>query len=500
MTDILENSARTNAYASHGVEAVAVEAVNSDSRRSFFKAREKIHPKRVNGTFRHVKWAVMALTLGIYYITPWLRWDRGPHAPSQAVLIDFPARRFYFFFIELWPQEVYYITGLLILAAVSLFLWTALAGRVWCGYMCPQTVWTDLFLVVERWIEGRRNDRIKLDKAPWTFDKVRKRLTKHVIWLVIAFATGGAWIFYFADAPTLARQLFTLNANATAYTWAGILAFTTYMLGGFAREQVCTYMCPWPRIQSAMMDEHSLLVTYRYDRGESRGPHKKGDSWQGRGDCVDCKQCVAACPMGVDIREGLQLPCIQCGLCIDACNDVMDKVGRPRGLIAYDTDLNIARRQRGEATQFRPIRPRTIAYATLLAVVGTVMLYALMTRADFDVSVLRDRNPLYVRLSNGDIRNAFTVKLINKDRLGRSISLRIEGPQDAVLSGVGVTETGDGTVRVPVDADSLQATRIFVTVPRASLAVDSVPLRFIATVPGGEAPLSVDTAFLGPKP
>jgi cytochrome c oxidase accessory protein FixG len=247
-----------------------------------------------------------------------------------------------------------------------------------------------------------------------------------------------------------------------------------------------------------MMDEHSLLVTYRFDRGEPRGAHKKGEPWDGRGDCVDCKQCVAACPMGVDIREGLQLPCIQCALCIDACNDVMDKIGRPRGLIAYDTDLNIARRQHGEAPSYRPVRPRTIAYAVLLTAVGSIMLYALAARRSFDIDVLHDRNPLYVRLSNGDIRNAFTVNVINKDRLGRSIVLRVEGVDGAVVSGVGVTEVGDGSVRVAVDGDNLQAARIFVTAPRTSITGESKPLRFVATAPSDGEPITVDTVFLAP--
>jgi cytochrome c oxidase accessory protein FixG len=488
------------AYASHGVEAVAVEAVNAAHRRSLFKKREKIHPKRVNGRFRLIKWIVMAVTLTIYYGTPWLRWDRGPGAPDQAVLVDFPGRRFYFFFIELWPQEVYYITGLLVLAAVALFLVTALAGRVWCGYTCPQTVWTDLFLVVERAVEGNRNERIKLDRAPLSFAKLRKRALKHAIWVMIGLATGGAWVFYFADAPTLMRQLLHFSAPTEAYVFMGLLTFTTYLLGGHAREQVCTYMCPWPRIQAAMIDEETLAVTYRADRGEPRGPHKKGEPWQGRGDCIDCRQCVAACPMGIDIRDGLQLECIQCALCIDACDDIMAKVGRPRGLIGYDTDLNIARRQLGQPVKFRPVRVRTVAYVAILAVVGGIMLYALLNRADLDVNVIRDRNPTYIALSGGDIRNAYTVKLLNKTRMGRSIVVSLEGLPGAALTGVGLIETETGDVRVPVDGDDLRAIRVFVTLPRAALTAERLPLTIVATPAAGGEPVKVNTVFLGPKP
>ena len=291
------------------------------------------------------------MTLGVYYITPWIRWDRGPSAPDQAVLIDFPGRRFYFFFIEIWPQEVYYLTGLLILAAIGLFLVTSVAGRVWCGYTCPQTVWTDLFIFVERLIQGDRAARIRLDKAPWSGNKVLRKAATHVSWLVIAAGTGGAWVFYFADAPTLAVELATFSAPAVAYITIAVLTFTTYLLGGFAREQVCTYMCPWPRIQGGLLDEESLVITYHDDRGEPRGARKKGTEATGLGDCVACNQCVAVCPMGIDIRDGQQLECITCALCIDACNTVMDKVGLPPNLISYDTLANVERVRSGGAAR-----------------------------------------------------------------------------------------------------------------------------------------------------
>lgn len=488
-----------NAFASHGIEKADVVAVNAAHQRAFFKAREKIHPKRVNGDFRRIKWLVMALTLSVYYITPWLRWDRGVGAPNQAVLIDFTHSRFYFFFIELWPQEVYYITGLLVLAAIALFLFTALAGRVWCGYACPQTVWTDLFLVVERAVEGNRNERIKLDRAPLSFDKIRKRVLKHTLWILIGLGTGGAWVFYFADAPTLARDIFQLNAPSQAYIFIGLFTFTTYLLGGFAREQVCTYMCPWPRIQSAMIDEETLAVTYRFDRGEKRGPHKKGEPWEGRGDCIDCKQCVAACPMGIDIRDGLQLECIQCALCIDACNDIMLKVSRPTGLIGYDNDLNIARRQRGEAVKLRFIRVRTVAYAIILAIVSALMLYVLLNRRDLEVNVIHDRNPMYVALTDGGLRNAYTIKIMNKARLGRSFVISAEGLQQALISAVGGIETDDGKVRIAVDGDALRDVRVLVTAAPGTVSAESTPIRFkVAPTASGDE-VVINSIFIGPK-
>ncbi|MBU3970980.1 MAG: cytochrome c oxidase accessory protein CcoG, partial [Alphaproteobacteria bacterium] len=307
-----------------------------------YKPRTPIYPKLVHGRWRWIKWALLILTLAIYYITPWIRWERPGALPDQAVLVDFDGGRFYFFMIQLWPQEVYFITGLLVLSALALFLVTSLFGRLWCGYACPQTVWTDLYIYIERMFEGDRNARMRLDAAPTSFNKLWRKAGKHLVWIGVAFGTGGAWIFYFHDAPTLIRTFWVGTAPMTAYVSCAILTFTTYVFAGHMREQVCSYMCPWPRIQGAMLDDQSFQVTYRYDRGEPRGPHKKAESWEGRGDCIDCNQCVVVCPMGIDIRDGAQLECINCGLCIDACNEVMDKVGRPRGLIAYDTDAAVA--------------------------------------------------------------------------------------------------------------------------------------------------------------
>ncbi len=258
------------------VERLDAEAVNSArTRQPLYAPRKKIFPKRASGQFRSFKWLVMAITLGIYYVTPWLRWDRGPFAPDQAVLIDMANRRFYFFFIEIWPQEFYLVAGLLVMAGFGLFLVTSAVGRAWCGYTCPQTVWVDLFLVVERAIEGDRNARIKLDKANWTARKLALRVAKHAIWIAIAVLTGGAWIFYFADAPTLLLDFARGSAAPIAYITVAILTATTYTFGGLMREQVCTYMCPWPRIQAAMLDEHSLTVTYNDWRGEPRSRHAK---------------------------------------------------------------------------------------------------------------------------------------------------------------------------------------------------------------------------------
>jgi cytochrome c oxidase accessory protein FixG len=483
----------------HGREGERYTAVNSEKFRSLYASRVKVYPKLVGGTFRRLKWIVMALTLTIYYVTPWLRWDRGPDLPDQAVLLDFPARRFYFFFLEIWPQEFYYITGLLILAALGLFLVTSVAGRVWCGYTCPQTVWTDLFIHVERFFEGDRSARIRLDRSPWTAGKFGRKAAKHMVWLLIAFATGGAWVFYFADAPTLAVDLARFEAPAIAYISILAFASTTYLLGGIAREQVCIYMCPWPRIQGAMFDEESLLVSYKEDRGEQRGPHKKGTSWEGRGDCIDCGQCVAVCPMGIDIRDGMQLECIQCALCIDACDAIMDRVERPRGLIAYDTLSNQQRRAAGEPQHLSILRPRTIVYMMALALVGLIMLVALVNRSTLEVNILPDRNPLFVTLADGSIRNGYELKIVNKEHRERIFRIDIEGLEGAALSRPALADEAGSTVVVGVD--TLRTAKFFVSLPADKLEQlrgGKSALTFVATdLDNGETAVR-ESSFRGP--
>jgi cytochrome c oxidase accessory protein FixG len=450
-----------------------------------FAPSPKVYPQKVSGTYRRIKWGLLIVGMAIYYLLPFVRWDRGPNLPDQAVLVDFERRRFYFFFIELWPQEVYYFTGLLILAAIILFLMNALAGRIWCGYLCPQTVWTDLFLRVERFFEGDRRDRIKLDDAPWTADKVARKAGKHFVWLMIAWWTGGAWVLYFADAPTLVHDLATLQAPFTAYLWIGILTTTTYILAGHLREQVCLHMCPWPRIQAALTDEHALNVSYRYDRGEPRMSVKDAkrarEAEQPAGDCIDCHQCVAVCPTGVDIRQGSQLGCIQCGLCIDACDTVMTKIGRPTRLIAYDTDEAIKAREVGQTPTYKPVRARTILYAAIIALVGGAMIYQLATRAFLGMSLIHDRTPLFVTLRDGSIRNAYTVRLINKRSESRQVALTIDGPTSVSMEVQGATATSDWRQIITVDPDTTREIRVLVTIPRTSLQSGTNMIRIKAS-------------------
>ncbi|WP_179379339.1 cytochrome c oxidase accessory protein CcoG [Jannaschia marina] len=496
-----------------------------------FAPTEPIFPRRVSGFYRTLKWWILFATLGIYYLTPWIRWDRGPNLPDQAVLVDLANRRFYFFWIEIWPHEFYFVAGLLIMAGLGLFLFTSALGRVWCGYTCPQTVWTDLFFAVERWIEGDRNARIRLWNAPWDTRKASLRLTKWAVWLLIAICTGGAWVFYFADAPTLLRQLVAFEAPFVAYATIGVLTATTFILGGFLREQVCIYMCPWPRIQAAMVDPGTLTVGYREWRGEPRGKGNAKraavaedvDSQGARvrygaaldkdhaaprisregetlGDCIDCMACVNVCPMGIDIREGQQMECITCALCIDACDDVMAKIGRPRGLIDYlaleDTPPTVPAPEGWQPTAAwrHVLRPRTIVYTLAWAAIGVALVVALFVRPEIDVTVAPVRNPTFVTLSDGSIRNAYDLRLRNKHAEPRAFHVALSA--DTVLR---IALEGEDDLVVDVPASATVRQRIYVTArPQdPAAAVDHTDLRlWIEDLTSGER-AHADTIFNG---
>jgi cytochrome c oxidase accessory protein FixG len=459
-----------------------------------YAAREPVFPKRVSGTFRNLKWIILLVTLGIYYITPWIRWDRGPELPDQAVLLDLANRRFFFFWIEIWPHEFYFVAGLLIMAGLGLFLFTSALGRVWCGYSCPQTVWTDLFFTVERWIEGDRNARLRLWNAKWDIRKWRLRLTKWAVWLVISVATGGAWVFYFADAPTLLVDLVTGQAAMVAYATVGILTATTFVFGGFMREQVCIYMCPWPRIQAAMMDEDTITVAYRDWRGEPRG---KGKTRENLGDCIDCNACVNVCPVGIDIRDGQQLECITCALCIDACDDIMAKVGKPRGLIDYMALTDEANERAGNPKKSvwkHIFRLRTIIYTVLWSAIGVGLTVMLFIRSDIDMTVAPVRNPQFVVLSDGSIRNTYDVRIRNMthDESLFQVTVVSDAPLQVELEG----QEGN-TVPVPLDTTYLQ--RVYVTAPAGSPAAgaERTDFRFWVEDLGTNTRTHTDTTFFG---
>ena len=437
---------------------------------SYYEKRKAVFPKVVSGPFRRFKWLMLVVTLGIYYLTPWLRWDRGPYAPDQAVLVDLANRRFYMFAIEIWPHEFYFVAGLLIMAGIGLFLITSAFGRAWCGYSCPQTIWTDLFQHVDRLIDGDRNAQLRLEAAPWGAKKVFKRGLKWSIYLAISFWTGGAWIMYFADAPKLTVDFWTGQAAPVAYATVAVLTATTFIFGGFMREQVCIYMCPWPRIQTAMLDEKSLIVTYKDWRGEQRGSVKAKERQPDViGDCVDCNQCVAVCPTGYDIRNGPDIACITCGLCIDACDKVMLQLGRERGLIDYATLEDCEyERAGGERRSIlkTALHWRTLAYFGVWAAIGAGLLFALGTRTRIDLSVAKDRNPPFMLLSNGEIRNDYTVKLRNMEARPRPMSVTLEGLPGAVMwtDEMG-RDSASRELQFTVAPDQTKPVRVYVVAP-----------------------------------
>ncbi|WP_374420786.1 cytochrome c oxidase accessory protein CcoG [Novosphingobium arvoryzae] len=459
-----------------------------------YAKRKAVFPKAVDGRFRRFKWLVMVVTLAIYYGTPWLRWDRGPYAPDQAVLLDLGNRRFFMFGIEIWPHEFYFVAGLLIMAGIGLFLVTSAVGRAWCGYSCPQTVWTDLFQHVDRFIDGDRNAQLRLEAAPWGPQKIFKRGLKWTIYLVISFWTGGAWIMYFADAPTLTREFWAGDAAPVAYATVAVLTATTFLLGGFMREQVCVYMCPWPRIQTAMLDEKSLIVTYKDWRGEPRGSVKKAEKNPGAvGDCVDCNQCVNVCPTGYDIRNGPDIQCITCALCIDACDSVMQQIGRPRGLIDYATleDCEIER----AGGQPKPImkalfHTRTLVYLGVWGAIGLALLFALGVRTQIDVSVQKDRNPPFMLMSDGEIRNAYTVKLRNMQTRPRPMQVTLEGlPGGVMWTDEMAREKAAREIRVTVAPDQVEVMRVYVVAPS-----DTTPQSFSFALKATDAEGGGDTS------
>jgi len=403
-----------------------------------YSAHQKVYPREVQGRFNRLRTISVVALLGLFYLLPWVRWDG-----RQAVLFDLPARKFYVFGLTFFPQDFFLLTWLLIIAALSLFFFTALAGRLWCGYACPQTVWTEVFVWMERWTEGNRQQRMKLDRAPWNAEKLARKSAKQLLWIAFSLYTGFTFVGYFTPVRLLASELGTLSLGGWEWFWMLFYGFATYGNAGYMREQVCKYMCPYARFQSAMFDRNTLIISYDAARGEPRGSRPRAVDPRSRnlGDCIDCKLCVQVCPTGIDIRKGLQLECIACAACIDACDEVMDKMQYPRGLIRYSTQAAMD----GEKT--RIVRPRTLIYGTALLALIVGFFIAVSQRTLIEVDVLRDRNALYRRLDNGEIENVYTIRIINKDTSAHRVRLHVEGLDDARL------DTDDEVV--VVDAESI---------------------------------------------
>jgi cytochrome c oxidase accessory protein FixG len=406
-----------------------------------YRSEEKIYPREVKGRFATLRRVAMFVLLGAFYFGPWLRWNG-----RQAILFDLPARKFYIFEMTLWPQDFIYLALLLIILAVSLFFFTALAGRLWCGYACPQTVWTEAFTWIELLVEGDRSKRIKLDKAPWSFEKIRKKATKQFLWITLALITGFSFVGYFVDIQTLAGSLLSLEAGGWSFFWVLFYSFATYGNAGFMREQVCKYMCPYARFQGAMFDRDSLIITYDAERGEPRGSRKKGEDprAKGLGDCVACTMCVQVCPTGIDIRDGLQYECIACAACIDACDSVMDKVGYPRGLVRYSTERAL------EHKKYRLLRPRTMIYTGVLTVLLALMVSLIAFRTPVILDVIRDRNTLFREAGRAGIENSYTIRVINKHNENHDYVLSVSGVEGIdITSDTAFSVNGESVVTVP---------------------------------------------------
>jgi cytochrome c oxidase accessory protein FixG len=392
-----------------------------------------IYPQAITGKYRKIRDYSSYLLLQIYLCSSWLRWERGADLPNQAILMDLPNRKAYIFSIEIWPDEAYYLTGILILAALGLFFITSLFGRIWCGYTCPHSVFVDLFIKAEAYFQGDRNARIKLDQQPWDKNKLAKKGKTFAVWLLIAFSFAFGWVCYFYDAPSLAKDIIHLQVAGGGLSWLFGLTASTFLFAGYVREKVCTYMCPYGRFQSAMLDNDTSVVTYHAWRGEPRGKYNPNNP--NTGDCINCGKCVVVCPMGIDIRNGLQMQCIGCGLCIDACNSVMTQINRPLSLIAYDSVNSAKAKMQGLVTKRQIVQFKTVLFATIFVIVSGLLFYTLLNKEPLKIAVLRDRGALYTILPDGSYRNSYTLKVHNKSSLAKTINLTIDGHDFKVLNG-----------------------------------------------------------------
>ncbi|OGT88731.1 MAG: cytochrome c oxidase accessory protein CcoG [Gammaproteobacteria bacterium RIFOXYA12_FULL_61_12] len=442
-----------------------------DQEQTLYRKREAIYTRDVSGKWTFLRNLAMVVLLGIYYGLPWISVNG-----QQLVLFNLPERKFHIFGLVLWPQDFFYLALLLIISALALFFFTALAGRLWCGYACPQTVWTEIFMWFERQIEGTRQARIKLDKSEMNLNKFSRKFAKHLVWILFSLLTGFIFVGYFTPMATLWQEVLTNTLGPWETFWILFYGFATYGNAGWLREQVCIYMCPYARFQSAMFDRDTLLIAYDEKRGEPRGGRKIGSDHveQGLGSCIDCKICVQVCPTGIDIRNGLQYQCIGCAACIDACDEIMDKMSYPRGLIRYTTENAL------EGQQTHIIRPRMLVYGALLTLITVAMFYSLFTRIPLEVDIIRDRNALYVQTDEGLIENVYTLKIVNMKETNETYHLSIEGIEGAEL----VNSAGDFTVpagkvmevpvRVKIDPVNLKSTSNLINFRLKSLTSENL--------------------------
>lgn len=446
-----------------------------------YQKREKIYTRRIEGFFQRIRLYTGWPLLLAYFLLPWMQIDG-----RQALLFDMPARKFYVLWFTFWPQDFPLLAWLMIIAAFGLFAITNFAGRVWCGYTCPQTVWTAIYMWVEQITEGDRNNRIKLDKQPSSLGKFIKKFFKHSMWFGFAFLTGFTFIAYFTPAKTMLVEFFTASDALWVYAWVLFFTLATYLNAGYLREQVCMYMCPYARFQSAMFDSDTMVVSYDEARGEPRGSRKKAEDYraQGKGDCIDCELCVQVCPTGIDIREGLQYQCITCALCIDACDSVMDKMGYPRGLVRYTTKTNLA----GGKT--RILRPKIVGYSFIILIMTGLFLFTIGTRDPLRLDVIRDRADLYDVAADGSIENVYELRVLNMAEHPADFELSLVGLEQYIWLGpqqvsVGSGDTATYPVRIQVPADQID------------IAVQEIQFEVVSTEQQNISAIS-ESRFIGP--
>lgn len=465
---------------------IPIKADSQEKTVSFFEAHKKIYPRSISGRFMSWRWAMVWLTQLLFYGLPWLEWGQ-----RQMVLFDLGARRFYLFGYVLYPQDFIYLTGLLIVSALSLFLFTAVAGRLWCGFTCPQTVYTEIFMWIEHKVEGDRSARIRLDQGGWTLEKIWRKTLKQFLWIALALWTGFTFVGYFVPIRELGGELLALQGGWQIF-WVLFYGFATYGNAGYMREQVCKYMCPYARFQSAMFDKDTLIVSYDAKRGENRGPRKKDVDYkaQGLGDCIDCKLCVQVCPVGIDIRDGLQYECIGCGLCVDACNNVMDNMHYPRGLIRLTTENAVNQGWTGAQIWRRIARPRVLIYTTILLGLTAAMVFSMAVREPLKVDVIRDRASLARIVAGGKLENVYRLQVMNATEQVQTYSISVKG-----LEGIAMAE-GD---TVEVDSAQTRGVAVRVQIPYGTAAPGSHPIEFEITAQSGKGHVLEKSVFLVPR-
>ncbi len=458
-------------------------ATAEEVEQSLYEQREKIYPRQVTGIFARLRSSALIAMLGLYFIQPWIYLNG-----EQIVLFDLPARKFHVYGLTFWPQDFLFLAFILILSAFSLFFFTALAGRLWCGYACPQTVWTEVYLWIERKLEGTPNQQRRLDKAAISSKKIMLKASKHFLWLLVALFTAFTFVAYFTPAKQLGPDLLTFQLGGWEAFWIFFFTAATYINAGFMREQVCKYMCPYARFQSAMFDDETLIISYDAKRGEPRGSRRSDVhtdyKLQGLGDCINCTMCVQVCPTGIDIRDGLQYECIGCSACIDVCDSVMEKMSYPKGLIRYTTQNAM------EGKKSRILRPRIIIYFCILAFFSSLFLYTMLTRSTIDLNIIRDRNQLY-RETQGFIENIYTLKLINMDNEPHEYSITVEGVKDMILL--------KDKELISVDAGDVKELPVRIRAREENLEGTSTPIYFtLSTTDEDKLSIKQPAKFLGP--